>query len=80
MGGPAEQSQLPSDDLDVTTHTTSEQECLHDQSMSRCICSAFKAATSDLWAHVAAGKGARLNPMADDELADDAPRAFDVGI
>ena len=80
VGRLAEQSQLPSDDSNVTANATGEQEFLHDQSMARWIHSAFKATTSDLWACVAAGKGAGLNPATDNELVDDAPEAFDTGI
>ena len=76
----AKQLQTSSDTLDATTCTTCAQECLHDQSTARFIHSAFKAATSDLWACVATGRGAGLNPMTNDELADDAPNAFNTGI
>ena len=80
IGQTAEQLQPASDGPSAINQVTSEQECLHDQSTARCIHSAFKATTSDLWACVATGRGARLNPTANDEPTEEAPKAFDTGI
>ena len=50
-----------------------DAQCFHDQSTARCMHSAFKAATSNLWAHAATRRGAKKNLLTDDEPANDAP-------
>ena len=81
IGNPTEHTEALSNASDSSIHATiKDAQHFHDQSATRCTCSAFKAATSDLWACVATRRGARANPVTDDESADDAPRAFGTGI
>jgi len=81
IGNLTEHTEAPSNATDDTIHNTVEDtQYFHDQSIARCTHSAFKTATSELWACVATRRGERANPVTDDELAKDAPKAFDAGI
>ena len=73
------EEQMP-DPMIAHTLKPSQEQHTHEQSIVRCIHSACKAATSDLWAHVSVRRRTKRNPATDDNAVDDAPTACDSGM